>query len=68
MKDILFSSGLILLAIGFIIQHYRLSKAEKLIGGITGWLTIQMMKEGKNPADMVKELDEFISKASGDSE
>lgn len=68
MKDIVFLICLSLLAIGFIIQHYRLSKAEKLIGGITGWLTIQMMKEGKKPADMVKELDEFISKTSRDTE
>jgi hypothetical protein len=68
MKDIVFCICLSLLTIGFIIQHYRLTRVEKLVGGITGWLTIQMMKEGKNPADMVKELDEFISKASGDTE
>lgn len=68
MKDIVFLICLSLLAIGFIIQHYRLTRVEKLVGGITGWLTIQMMKEGKNPADMVKELDEFISKESGNPE
>lgn len=68
MKDIVFCICLSLLAIGFIIQHLRLTRVEKLVGGITGWLTIQMMKEGKNPADMVKELDEFIRQEIMDSE
>lgn len=66
MKDIVFLICLSLLAIGFIIQHLRLTRVEKLVGGITGWLTIQMMKEGKNPADMEREVIEFIRQESGD--
>ena len=67
MKDIVFLICLSLLAIGFIIQHLRLTRVEKLVGGITGWLTIQMIKEGKNPADMEREVIEFIRQESRDS-